>query len=294
MAGFNFFGGGRGNQGGGASGQGQQQGGGDGGEGDDAILPNGEQGDDSGGELDPAKILSGFFGGDESGDGGDDGGDGGDGGGEQPRGQNGQGQNQNNGGGNGNGNEDPDNKLAVDVATEVNNLLKGITAPDDLLPENFDPNDPQQMRQVMTRAMQHSALNAMQITFKPMQVAMRQLAVDLQNQIRQELQGFGSKQSARQVFTRLVPEAETEEYGAMANGLFDQAMKKKGATAESAAKMVRAALDQFGIAKGRSGNGGGSNGGGGNGDPFIGGFKTGDAALDTFAPLPKPRNQQRR
>lgn len=175
-----------------------------------------------------------------------------------------------------------DNKQAQTMAAEIQNMLKGVKLSDDAIPEDFNPSDPQQLRGVMDKAIQQGAMAGMQLTFKPMQAAMKQLATDLQSQMRSMFEEYGGKQGNEKTLARIVPEVEDSEMAPMVNGLFKQAMTKKGATAETAAQAVRKVLDGFGMKRDKKSD-----------DPFSGGFKVGNDALDAFAPLKAQKTNKR-
>jgi len=292
------FGGNQPEAGGGQSGGNQGQGGGGGGKDDAGFDTSGSpfyEGESGGGghqESNAGSILAGIFSPDgEEGDG-DDGNQGqnqnrGQG---QQQGGGGQGGNQNqNSNQNGNGGSGGEHEA---LAQELARGIQALTLPQDAFPENFDPTDPAQMTQVMQRTMQQTAMAAIQLSFRPMQAAMQQLTKDVKAEIQASLNGFGDQQRNRTTLNSIVPEAEDPQYAPMVNMLFEQAMKKKNATANQAAKAVRSALDAMGI-RGSSSN---RNSGG---DPMAGGFKEGKSALDAFAPLPsnfgnQGQNQQRR
>lgn len=253
---------------------------------------DGESNNSGNQDSNPGAILASIFGA-ENEDGGDGGGSGNGGG---------QGQNQNlnsnsnqqqnnqqpSGGGNQNQNQPP-NEHDV-LAQELARGIQQLTLPQDAIPENFDPTDPAQLTQVMQRSMQQSAMTAIQLAFRPMQVAMQQLTKDVKAEIQASLNGFGDQQRNRTTLTTIVPEADDPQYSPMVNMLFEQAMKKKGTNANQAAQTVRKALDAMNI---RGGNQNRNSGG----DPMSGGFREGKSALDAFAPLPGNfgnQQQQRR
>ena len=221
-------------------------------------------------EVDPAKLLSGFFS-EDSDD--DEGGEGGEE--ESNRGQG--------GGDNNQPKRDADgNVIPSDAERKVmegiQNIMKSLRPPEDMIPEDFNPSDPKQLRDILGKTQQQTAQATLQMMLIPMQEAMTQMATDLKADFAKQLGEFGSKSDSKRVLAELVPEVNNPEHAGLVNTLYSNALKKKGATSTDAAKAVRIALDALGI-KGK----GGSNR---NSDPSQGAnFKSGNEALNLFAPL---------
>lgn len=230
--------------------------------------------DDSGDPI--ASALAGIYGADEDeGDG--DGNDGDDQ--NQNQNQNDQNNNQNN---NQNGKkETPEQQLA----RSIQQMIAGHTVAEDLIPADFNPADPKQLRDLLGKTQQQSIAVAVQAAFLPMQQVMKQFSTDMRAEFQSAIKQFGSGRDARSTLESVVPEINSPEYGGLVQSMFDQAIKRKGATPKTASDNVRKALDAMGINKANQGSGGG-------GDSFTGGFKTGKSALDVFAPMPQ-QNQQR-
>lgn len=158
----------------------------------------------------------------------------------------------------------------------IADLMKGLTPPEDLMGDDFNPNDPKAMRGMLAKVQQQTAQATLQMMLIPMKEAMTTLQTDLKADFAQQLQQFGGQSDAKAVLARIVPEVRGEHAG-MVNTLYTQAMKKKGATPEKAAGAVRTALDALGI---RSSNQAAPT------DPSSGVSKrTGSDALNIYAPL---------
>lgn len=274
MAGFNFFGGGGAKPAAGGAGSSPGAGAGAGaGDEEDLTIPDGGQGEEQ--ELNPGDLLANFFPG-ESEDEGDDGNEDG----ESRQGGNPPAKKQKGAGGGGDQELTDDERVSQNLASEIHEMIERMSIDDKVLGEDFDPNDPAKFKNALTQVMQKTAVASMQLTMKPMQVAMQNMMLEMKNQIQESLANFGSQQGEYATLQRIVPEVNSKEYGPMVQGLFKQAMKQKGATADKAAHAVRKALDGFGIR---------SKGGDSGGDAFTGGFRTGESALDAFAPIPRPK-----
>lgn len=177
------------------------------------------------------------------------------------------------------GDDDDDSPSAEEaLATEIAGMLKGITIPEDVIPADFDPSDPKQFRDVVGKIQQQTAQATLAMAMRPMAAAMQQMQRQTQEAIRTAVAGSSSQNKAESILAALVPEVETPEHADLVRALHAQAMKKtKNPT--DAARAVRRGMDAMGF----------KNKGGSNSDPSEGGFRSGDSALDAFAPLRKPK-----
>lgn len=156
--------------------------------------------------------------------------------------------------------------------------MKTLTPAEDLIPEDFNPNDPRALRGILGAVQQQTAQATLQMMLIPMREAMSTLSEELKADFSKQLQNHGSQSTAQQTLARIVPEVNGEHSG-MVKTLYGQAMKKKDATPEKAARAVRQALDALGIK-------GSGNQEGNPSDPSQGASRrSGSGALDMYAPL---------
>jgi len=166
------------------------------------------------------------------------------------------------------------------VALTVQNMLKKMTIAEDAIPENFDPSDPKQLRDVLAKTQQTAAIQTMQIIMEPVKVAMQTMASEIRSEIQNAVKGLRSGSKAEEILESLVPEVNDPQLAGMVKNIFKQSQNKYKKPAE-AAQATRKALDAMGITrKGQSAS-----------DPSGEGLRSGNAALDLFAPLPKPKKK---
>lgn len=160
------------------------------------------------------------------------------------------------------------------VAQRVQAIINKIGVGEEVIPENFDPSDPKQFRDVLGKIQQNTALATMSAVMEPMRVAMESLATDVKDQIASALKDFGSNSQSKTLLETTVPEVLNPEYSGLINALYDQA-KKKHKKSSDAVRAVRTAVDALNISKK----------GGGDSDPSSGASLKGVDALNLFAPL---------
>lgn len=166
------------------------------------------------------------------------------------------------------------------LAVQIQEAISKIGVTDDMIPADFDPSDPKQLRDLISKSNQATALQTIQLAFQPMQMAMEEQMERMAARIESQLSGFGNQQSEAAILKELVPEVEDPQYSGMVQTLFKQSRESKDGknNPKAAAQMVRNALNAMGVKPTKAAS-----------DPFSGsGFKTGKDALDAYAPL-KPR-----
>jgi len=170
------------------------------------------------------------------------------------------------------------------LATEIQNMIAAMNLKEDLVPEDFNPADPKQLRDLLNKSNQQTAMAVVQMTMKPMTVAFQQFSSDIKTFIGDSLKNNNQGTQAQQLFEREIPESKGE-HGAMAKNMFENAMKRTKGDAKAAVAATRRALDALGIKNKPQG------------DPMAGGsgFKQGTAALDSmFSDLANNLNTNRK
>ena len=164
------------------------------------------------------------------------------------------------------------------LAAEMNAVIKGLKIDESVIPEDFNPADSKQLRDLLGTVQQQGVMTAIQLAMKPMQLAMESQMKQIQTMVRNEINNGISGNDSQRTLREMVPEVDDENLGGMVKAMYDTALKKTKNPAK-AAGLIRKALDSMGLKKG-----GGNSGGG---DPFTGGFKQGGSALDSFLPAPQ-------
>lgn len=165
--------------------------------------------------------------------------------------------------------------------TETMNIIRNMRIPDNIIPENFDPNDRQQMQQVMTQAMQATIAQSLSVVFRPVQMAMTQmngaLRREMQTQVAESRTGI--KESS--IFEQTVPEVNNPKYAPLIQQL-EAPLKAAGKPVAERAKTIRKMLNQLGVNDPTTFDGNQRRTANPNGGQAPTGRREGTAALDAF------------
>ena len=192
--------------------------------------------------------------------------------------------------------EDEDEDFTPPDTTEeaqamMRELTQGISTadiPDDMIPENFNVNNPQELRGVLKKFLQHTLNVAIPLTLKPVQSAFKNQSKAFESTLSARLSAAGKQSSSAAQMSQQFPLLEHHVHGAIYKPMV-AAMNKKGTKPADQLKTLRTMAARLGhdVNAGVStrGNRRGSQGEG-NAD------LTGAAALDALfgaMPTPKPK-----
>lgn len=132
------------------------------------------------------------------------------------------------------------------LEAELTNFIKNLRVPDNAIPENFDPTDRTQMQTLLSGLMRNTISQSLAVVFKPMQLAMKTMAnqIDgrMQSQIQQAMQG----NSARTLLSEVVPEVNNPQLAPMILTM-DSNLKNAGKKPAERAQAIRKVLNQMGF-----------------------------------------------
>lgn len=165
------------------------------------------------------------------------------------------------------------------LGNELKAMIEGLTIPEDMIPEDFDPADPKQFRDVVGKIQRQSVALALKAVFKPMAAALNQQT----NRMRKEYQAYVEEHSTgSSIRSRLVdaiPAAADKKHRQIVGMVLKQASQKFPKDTENQLRSARKALAALGITKDtRSGTGTGRRTSDGNDFSNV---------LDSFAPMPR-------
>lgn len=185
----------------------------------------------------------------------------------------------------------PDPRQA-EAAAKVKEMIEGISVAEDMIPENFDPTDPKQFRDVLGSVLQNQAGTVLQAVFHPLQQALQQQQENLVAYINEAIRENHGDSTARTLLESEIDIAGDPKFKPVVDFVFNQAKERAKGNHKDAVDRTKRALTAMGIefkpAK-RTGS-----------DEFgnRSTSRSGDAALNLFAPLPpvpmKSRQQMRR
>ena len=180
-------------------------------------------------------------------------------------------------------NEDDDEDAGDDeesqkaIGEELKAMINGLTIPEDLIPEDFDPADPKQFRDVVGKIQRQTAALTLKAVFKPMAAALNQQAVRMRKEYQEYVEQHSSGSSIRSRLIDEIPAAGDRKHRQIVNMVMKQAATKFPKDQENQLRSARKALAALGITKNTRTSGGQGRSSGG----------SLDSVLDSFAPLPR-------
>jgi hypothetical protein len=173
-------------------------------------------------------------------------------------------------------------EVQAELAKQINTGLAAITLPEDIVPEDFNPSDPKQMRSLLTNVSMHGARAAISLMMTPMQVGLGSMA----KQLRKEMLTTASTTTQDSVTSRLleanVPAYKNPKLKPMVDMVLQQAKTRFPGNPQAQVKVVRKIMASMGTRSGSSAPRGNSRGRT-NGE---------SGALDLYAPMAGRRGNQ--
>lgn len=133
-----------------------------------------------------------------------------------------------------------------DVTNEILASIEGFSLPEDIIPDDFNPNDPKQLRAVMADSARHGMQAAISTMFKPIEIAMRRNERIMNQRIQDAVKGGISQDKTQDTLEKFVPAVKDPAMRATVENLFTQARKKEKDPAK-AAQMVARGMKAMGM-----------------------------------------------
>lgn len=171
------------------------------------------------------------------------------------------------------------------LEVEIRQAIAGMGLPQNAIPEGFDPNDRTQLNKLLNTTVQSAVSQALNVVFKPIQMAMKHQEQQLRQMMRAEVTNANKLNQGRQTLEQMVPEARDPAYKGLVAQM-DKSLRDQGKTAAERAKTIRTALNKMGIQSKNDTGGKGSNrrssAPSGSNDSIDQQVKTGVSALDSL------------
>lgn len=162
------------------------------------------------------------------------------------------------------------------LATRIGEALNSFKFSEDIIPENFDPNDSRQLRELLAKTSRHSMLQTITIMMDPLKQMMEKNSRLMRKEMGSMMSQSSREADSKAILKAHVPEIDDPSLRPVVQGLFQTAMSKNKGNPEAAAKQIRKALDAMGLKTERTARS----------DPSGAGFRSGRSALDFMSPLP--------
>ncbi len=181
---------------------------------------------------------------------------------------------------------DVDKESVAALSTQLNTMIGNMKIPENMIPDDFDPNDRTQMTNLMNKAMQATIKQSLGVVFQPMQLALQQMARGVNSSIDSKIAKAQNGMAANSVIESMVPEMQDPRWKGMLRTV-NKGLEGAGKKPKERAVIMRKMLNQMGVKSSGSGD---SNRTASGGNKTTNGAtrKEGTAALDAFfGKLPK-------
>lgn len=180
---------------------------------------------------------------------------------------------------------DEDKQAAVSLKENLEGILENMSLSDDLIPDDFDPSDPRQLRDVMVASNRQAAQQVLQMLIPVVNHGLGLAGKQMKHYIDTKGTQSKSQTAAADAFKSLG--LTDPNHVALGKTVFQQALKSQKGDVQKALKATRRSFAALNIpVSGKAGGGGNRFSGGGN--QQISSTKTGaDALTDLFGAPPK-------
>lgn len=140
-----------------------------------------------------------------------------------------------------------DGPTADQLAEQMEAAITGFAFDEDLIPENFNPNDSRQLRDVLTNAMQLGIRQSLAVMFNPVQATMNQMSRNLRTEMQTLVDSSNSSRDQNTELSRAIPAWNDPAQRAVIQPLFEQARRVHGTDLKASVKATRDAMVALGM-----------------------------------------------
>lgn len=175
------------------------------------------------------------------------------------------------------------------MAEDLKNGLSKLTLAEDLIPDDFDPNDPKQMRELLNKVQINAATNAIKLMFAPVQQTLNRMGGQMRREMRQTSRSGHDAVNERMALEESFPGIKNPVIAPVIKTIYEAAKKKHPTDRKAALAATRKGLAAVGVDGSDAGKAGSRQRDSEGGD----GFRTGASALDGLGlRLPQPKRAQ--
>jgi len=169
------------------------------------------------------------------------------------------------------------------LTTELQETIKGIALPETAIPDDFDPTDRTQLRNMLSSVQRDTVQHSLRVMWKPMAAAINQTIVRMRAEMQETVANGVGDNNLNQMISKAIPNYNKPSVKAVADVVLAQAKKRYPGDPRRQVAATQKALISAGVKIGAPGS-----------NPRHGGGGTGrsarqatDATLDMFAKLPR-------
>jgi len=171
------------------------------------------------------------------------------------------------------------------MAKDLKDGLAGLTLAEDIIPEDFDPTDPKQMRELLNKVQINAATNAIKLMFSPVQQTLNRMGGQMRREMRQTSRSGHDAVNERVSLEESFPGIKNPVIAPVIKTIYEAAKRKHPTDRKAAFAATRKGLLAVGIDGSDAGKAGRSRGG----ESGNNGLRTGASALDGLGlRLPQP------
>ncbi len=175
------------------------------------------------------------------------------------------------------------------IASDLKSAIEGISIPEDMIPEDFNPQDAKQFRTVLAAALQQNTRTTLQLAFTPIKAALSSMRGEIMAEVEAKVAGGITSNTGRQLLENEIDIASDPRFKATVDHIYGQAIKKSKGDPRAAVDLVKKNLKAMQLDfKPRVGQNRNSAVG-----EEGGTYRTGASALDAFAKIPAPNRTAR-
>lgn len=168
------------------------------------------------------------------------------------------------------------------MAKDLKDGLANLTLAEDLIPEDFDPTDPKQMRDLLNKVQINAATNAIKLMFAPVQQTLNRMGGQMRREMRQTSRNGLDGQNERVALEESFPAIKNPVLSPVIKTIYEAAKRKHPTDRKAAFAATRKGLLAVGVDGSDLGKGARQRNDGN-------GLRTGASALDGLGlRLPQP------
>lgn len=181
-------------------------------------------------------------------------------------------------------NQSAEQQMAAEMTAQIN--AYGI--PEEVIPADFNPSDPKQFRAVVAKIQQATIRQTMNTMMKPIQFALGAMQEQMRQEMAFNLNQQGASSEAERALLQNIPAAADPSIRPIVNQVFAQAQKRYPGNLKQQILSTRKMLQATGVRTGIPTRPTGRN----NNQPRSNAAKSGEQALNLYAPLPQQAAQR--
>lgn len=132
------------------------------------------------------------------------------------------------------------------IQKDITDAVASYHFDEKLIPEDFNPSDPQQLRDVLESSQRHAIAETMKMVFRPITRIMQDSEGQMQRIVQAALMQERGSTQTKTLLEQAIPIANDPQMGGVVKSVFNQAMKKTG-NPKAAIALTKAMLTKMNV-----------------------------------------------